>query len=68
MSARGTRSMKSARKTRINVPQDKKVIIEGIENCIIAENNDILMICHRDHEDNIRHFDDMLKHTTKELN
>ena len=52
----------------INVPQDKKVIIEGIENCIIAENNDILMICHRDHEDNIRHFDDMLKHTTKELN
>ncbi len=52
----------------INVPQDKKVIIEGVENCIIAENNDILMICHRDHEDNIRHFDDMLKHTTKELN
>ena len=52
----------------INVPQDKKVIIEGIENCIIVENNDILMICHRDHEDNIRHFDDMLKHTTKELN
>lgn len=51
----------------INVPKDKKVIIEGIENCIIAENNDILMICHRDHEDNIRHFDDILKHTTKEL-
>lgn len=51
----------------INVPQDKKVIIEGIENCIIAENNDVLMICHRDHEDNIRHFDDMLKHTAKEL-
>ena len=51
----------------INVPQDKKVIIEGIENCIIAENNDVLMICHRDHEDSIRHFDDMLKHTTKEL-
>ena len=25
----------------INVPQDKKVIIEGVENCIIAENNDI---------------------------
>lgn len=51
----------------INVPQDKKVIIEGIENCIIAENNDILMICNRDHEDSIRHFDDMLKHTAKEL-
>lgn len=51
----------------INVPKDKKVIIEGIENCIIAENNDILMICHRDHEDNIRHFDDILKHTRKEL-
>ena len=49
----------------INVPQNKKVIIEGIENCIIAENNDILMICHRDHEDNIRHFDDMLKHTAQ---
>ena len=51
----------------INVPRDKKVIIEGIENVIIAENNDVLMICHRDHEDSIRHFDDMLKHTKKEL-
>lgn len=49
----------------INVPQNKKVIIEGIKNCIIAENNDILMICHRDHEDNIRHFDDMLKHSAQ---
>ena len=51
----------------VNVPRDKKVIIEGIENIIIAENKDVLMICHREHEDNIRHFDDMLKHTKKEL-
>ena len=46
----------------VNVPQDKKVIIDGLEDCIVAENNDVLMICRRDHEDNIRHYDDMLRH------
>ena len=54
----------------IIVPMDHGVSvgpIEGIENIIIAENKDVLMICHREHEDNIRHFDDMLKHTKKEL-
>ena len=46
----------------VNVPKDKKVIIDGLSDCIVAENNDILMICRKDHEDNIRHFDDMLRH------
>ena len=46
----------------VNMPKEKKVIIEGISNCIVAENNDILMICQREHEDNIRHYDDLLKH------
>ncbi|WP_059026702.1 mannose-1-phosphate guanylyltransferase [Gabonibacter massiliensis] len=43
------------------VPHQKKVIVEGIDNCIIAEQNDYLMICTREHENNIRHFEDMLK-------
>lgn len=50
----------------VNMPKEKKVIIEGISNCIVAENNDILMICQREHEDNIRHYDDLLKHKIEE--
>ena len=58
------------KKERLEIRQKEldKRYKEAGERCRIAENNDILMICHRDHEDNIRHFDDMLKHTTKELN
>lgn len=49
----------------INVPKDKQVIIDGLSNCIVAENNNILMICQREHEDNIRHYDDILREKMK---
>lgn len=45
----------------INVPKGKQVIIDGLSNCIVAENNNILMICQREHEDDIRHYDDILR-------
>lgn len=45
----------------VDLPRDKKVIVQGIDNCIIAEQNNILMVCNRDHEENIRHFEEMLK-------
>lgn len=49
----------------VNVPANRKVVVEGIQNCIIAEKDDVLMICNRDYEENIRHFEDMLKQRLK---
>lgn len=56
-----------SRECIVCVPPNKKVVVEGIDNCIIAEKDDCIMICNRDHENNIRHFDDMLKHYQKEV-
>lgn len=56
-----------SRECIVNVSEGKKVIIQGISNCIIAEREDILMICNRDYEENIRHFEDMLKQREKEI-
>ena len=49
----------------INVPSQRKVVIQGLNNYIVAEKEDVLMICNREHEDNIRHFEDMLKQHEK---
>jgi mannose-1-phosphate guanylyltransferase len=45
----------------VDLPRDRKIIIEGVDNCIIAERNNILMVCNRAYEENIRHFEEMLK-------
>ena len=42
--------------TIINVPDNKLIIIEGLEGYIIAESENILMICKRDNEKKIREF------------
>ncbi len=42
--------------TIINIPEDKAVIIEGLENYIIAEADNTLLICKRDNEKKIREF------------
>jgi len=47
------------------VPPEKKVVVEGINNCIIAEKDDYIMVCNRDAEANIRHFEDTIKHYQK---
>lgn len=46
----------------VNVPKNKKVVIQGVDNLIIAEKNNYLMICHRKDERQIRHFEKLLKY------
>jgi mannose-1-phosphate guanylyltransferase len=45
----------------VDLPRDKKIIVNGIDNCIIAERDNVLMVCRRDREEDIRHFEEMLK-------
>lgn len=40
----------------VNVPKEKLVVIEGLENYIVVESDDILLICKKDSEQNIRDF------------
>ena len=37
----------------VHAPNLKKVVIQGLENCIVAEHNDCLLVCRLDHEQNI---------------
>lgn len=38
----------------INIPNDKLVVLVGIKNCIIVESNNILLICNKDNEQDIK--------------
>jgi len=40
----------------VNMPKDKVVVIDGLENFIVAEDSGILLICRKEHEQNIRQF------------
>jgi len=40
----------------VNLPKQKLVVIQGLENYIIVESDDILLICNRLEEQQIRHF------------
>jgi mannose-1-phosphate guanylyltransferase len=40
----------------IKVPKNKLVVVEGLEDYIIAEFNDVLMICKKDHEQRVKDF------------
>jgi len=40
----------------INVPKNKLVVIQGIEDCIVVESDDVLLICKKDQEQRIRNF------------
>ena len=42
--------------TIINVPDNKLIVVEGLEGYIIAESENTLMICKRDNEKKIREF------------
>jgi len=42
--------------TLINVPKNKIVVVQGLEDYIIAESDDILLICKRNDEKKIREF------------
>lgn len=45
----------------INLPSDKKIIIQGLDNFIIAEQNNNILICNRDNEKYINQYTDSLK-------
>lgn len=38
----------------VNIPKDKLLIIIGLHDYIVVEDNDTLMICPRDHEQNVK--------------
>jgi mannose-1-phosphate guanylyltransferase len=40
----------------INVPKNKLVVIEGLNDYIVAESNNILLICRKTEEQRIREF------------
>ena len=42
----------------VHTLQEKKVVIIGLENCIVAENDDRLLICKLDDEQRIKEFSD----------
>lgn len=42
--------------TLISIPREKLVVIQGLENCIVVESEDVLLICRMDQEQRIRNF------------
>ena len=45
----------------VNVPPRKNVIIQGVNNLIIAEKDHYLMICHRKDEEKIKQFEKLFR-------
>ena len=37
----------------VHAPNAKKVVVQGLEDCIVAEHNGCLLVCRLDHEQNI---------------
>jgi mannose-1-phosphate guanylyltransferase len=40
----------------IRVGRDKLVVVEGVDNLIVAEADGVIMICHKDHEQRVKDF------------
>ncbi|MDR2868566.1 MAG: mannose-1-phosphate guanylyltransferase [Bacteroidales bacterium] len=40
----------------VNVPKNKAIILQGLEDYIVVENDDVLLICKREEEQQIREF------------
>lgn len=45
----------------IKVPDRKMVVMEGLENYIVVDSEDVLMICPKDHEQNIKKYIEEVK-------
>lgn len=43
-------------------PPRKNVVVQGVDNLIIAEKDNYLMICHRKDEDKIKRFEKFFRH------
>lgn len=46
----------------VHVPENKKMVIQGLEGYIIAEENDVLLICRKSDEQRIKEFSSHLNH------
>jgi len=40
----------------VRVSKDKLVVLEGVDNLIVAEADGVIMICHKDHEQRVKDF------------
>ena len=40
----------------VHVPEDKKMVVQGLEDFIIAEENGVLLICRKADEQRIKEF------------
>lgn len=40
----------------VNMPKDKKVVIQGLQDYIVVEDNDVLLICKKEEEQRIKEF------------
>lgn len=40
----------------VRVGKDKLVVVEGVDNLIVAEADGVIMICHKDHEQRVKDF------------
>ncbi len=45
----------------VNVPNDKLVVLQGLDNYIVVESNNVLLVCRKDHEQEIKTYVNDLK-------
>ncbi|MDR0765593.1 MAG: mannose-1-phosphate guanylyltransferase [Odoribacteraceae bacterium] len=45
----------------VDLPRDVRVVVAGVNDCIIAGRDDVLMVCARDRGGDVRHFEEMLR-------
>ncbi len=50
----------------VQVPEDKLVVLQGLENYIVVDTNDALLICHKDKEQEIKEYIAEVKRNTGE--
>jgi len=50
----------------VHVPDDKLVVLQGLENFIVADTKDVLLICHKDKEQEIKEYVAEVKRNTGE--
>ena len=52
----GDAMLRETKGTIVNIEKDRLAVIQGLENFIVVDTEDVLMICRRDEEQNIRRF------------
>jgi len=50
----------------VNVPKDKLVVLQGLEDCIVVESDNILLVCKKQEEQKIKQFVNDIKLTKEE--